>query len=346
MRFQIPLVVVVGLLLGLVALERWGEAAAGSAPTGLTAPDTIPPERVLWEGVAIPLEEVQRRAAAEEVQQLQARRREAQLREAQLREAQEREASKGAEEREAKRTKKDPVREASKRGHMVAEGTYTAMGRPRAGPPDPRLLPTATIGWPEVQRLPDPYPLQQMPLPTQAQLQAADFYLIRLSCSLRPAPRSRVGWARFHVYLPHDTLGRQPVAYDISPVEITREVKRHLKFTLDPTLKFQSVEAKGAGLEFGLEYPELQPIIAGAGVGEANPTWDYQTATGMAGIQGAKVMYLLVKAPKGMPEGTAQLALTAQVYVESLASWIPIVWGPAELGARLDVRLWPGPSAP
>jgi hypothetical protein len=137
----------------------------------------------------------------------------------------------------------------------------------------------------------------------QAQLQAADFYLIRLSCSFRPVPRSRVGWARFHVYLQHDDLGRQPIAYDISPLDITREVKRQLKFTLAPSLKFQSVEAEVASLEFGLEYPELQPSIVGAGIGEADPTWDYQTATGVASIQGAKVMHLLVKAPRRNARG-------------------------------------------
>ena len=56
MRFQTRLVVVVWLLLWLVAVERWGESAEGSAPTWLKTPDTIRPERVLWEGVAMPLE--------------------------------------------------------------------------------------------------------------------------------------------------------------------------------------------------------------------------------------------------------------------------------------------------
>jgi hypothetical protein len=114
-----------------------------------------------------------------------------------------------------------------------------------------------------------------------------------------------------------------------------------------PTLKFRTVvEAEVGKVEFGLEYPELQPIIVGAGVGEAMPTWDYQVATGMAGIQGAKWMHLLVKAPKGMPAITAQLILTAQIYVENGSSWMPIIGGPAKQGSRLDVQLWPGPSFP
>jgi hypothetical protein len=225
------------------------------------------------------------------------------------------------------------------------------MGRPSDEGPqrplNPQAFPVVSIGQPEVWRLPDLYPLQHMPLLMQAQLQAADFYLIRLFCSFRPIPgRSRVGWARFHVSLRPDHLGRQPIAYDVSPVDVTQEVKRQLKFTLAPTLKFHTVEAEVGSVEFGLEYPELQPVIVGAGVGEATPTWDYQTATGRAGIQGAKWMHLLVKAPKGMPVGTAQLALTAQIYVEGLPAWKPMVWGPAEQGARLDVQLWPEPGLP
>jgi hypothetical protein len=291
MRVQAPLVVVVGLLLCLVAQDRWGESTAGSPPRWLIAPATLPPARVLWEGVAVTLEEVQ--------------------------------------EWEGWRQNREDFERGDQR------------------PLNPQAFPVVSIGQPEVWRLPDLYPLQHMPLLMQAQLQAADFYLIRLFCSFRPVPgRSRVGWARFHVFLQPDSLGRQPIAYDISPIDITQEVKRQLKFTLAPTLKFRTVEAEVGSVEFGLEYPELQPIIVGAGVGEATPTWDYQTTTGRAGIQGAKWMHLLVKAPKGMPAATAQLAVTAQVYVESIASWIPIVGGPTKQDKRLDVPLWPEPSVP
>jgi hypothetical protein len=204
-----------------------------------------------------------------------------------------------------------------------------------------------SIGQPEVWGLSELYPLQHMPPLMQAQLQTADFYVIRLFCSFRPVPgRARVGWARFHVLLLPDSQGRQPIAYDISPVDITREVKRQLKFTVAPMLKFQWVEAEVGKVEVQCEYPELQPISVGAGIGEAIPTWDYQVATGMIGIQGVKWMHLLIKAPKGMPAATAQLALTAQIYVDSVSAWIPSVAGPAEQSARLTVPLWPRPSFP
>ena len=60
--------VVVGLFLCTVMLERWTMPAAGDTPTWLTAPDTIRKEAVLWEGVLMPFEEVQRRVATLEAE--------------------------------------------------------------------------------------------------------------------------------------------------------------------------------------------------------------------------------------------------------------------------------------
>jgi hypothetical protein len=349
MRFRTPRVVVVGLILCLAALEQWGGSAERGGLGWLTAPDTLPPERVLWEGVAMPLEEARRREAI-----AQGRVTEAELCQAKLREKLRREIALGeppylGSGQRREEDLEDLVRKAVEEGHCPASvGTPVGTIRVQERLLGPKIFPVVSIGQPEIWRLPDLYPPQNMPPLMQTQLQAADFYLIRLFCSFRPVPgRTRVGWARFHVFLPPDSQGRQPIAYDISPVDVTQEVKRHLKFTLAPTLKFRTVvEAEVGKLEFGLEYPELQPVIMGAGVGEAMPTWDYQVATGMAGIQGAKWMHLLVKAPKGMPEATAQLTLTAQIYVDSMSAWIPSVAGPAEQGARLDVRLWPSLSSP
>jgi hypothetical protein len=101
--------------------------------------------------------------------------------------------------------------------------------QPITGLVDPKHLPVVSIGQPEIWPLSQVYPLQKMPLLMQAQLKQADFYLIRLFCSFRPLPgQSRVGWARFHVFLLPNVIGQQPIAYDISPQEITQDVKRHL----------------------------------------------------------------------------------------------------------------------
>ncbi len=135
--------------------------------------------------------------------------------------------------------------------------------------------------------------------PYRALLNEADFYLVRLGCSFRARrDQVQVEWARFLATLLPGEDGRQPIAFDLHPLMIASEARRNVKVSLSPALKFSEVEASLGSLEFGLEYPDLQPIVSASGVGEANPSWDYETAHGQR-IQGSKWMHILVKAPKG-----------------------------------------------
>jgi hypothetical protein len=74
------------------------------------------------------------------------------------------------------------------------------------------------------------------------------------------------------------------------------------------------------GVEFGLEYPELQPQISASGLGESSVEWSYEEARGIR-LQGTKTMHLLIEAPKGMPSGRASLDLVADVLVRN--SFLP-----------------------
>lgn len=314
MKLRALLFMVVWLPLYGIALEGAGEAAEVGAPMWLRVPDTIREEAVLWKGPlkqgGIPTPQPPDRPSPETAQKPQPPDRPS--------------------PQETVQVRQPPV------------PGYGGLQPGTIGPLPARDVPVVSIGQPEIWPLPQVYPPQKMPLLMQAQLKEADFYLIRLFCSFRPIPgQTRVGWARFHVFLLPDAAGRQPIAYDISPLEINQEVKRHLKFTLAPTLKFQSVDMDMGSLEFGMEYPELQPIIIGAGVGEAAPTWDYKTAAGVKGVQGAKWMHLLIKAPKGMRSGKARLDLTAQVYVDSLLYWVPFLLPPEVRNEYLSIQLWP-----
>jgi hypothetical protein len=176
-----------------------------------------------------------------------------------------------------------------------------------------RDLPIVSIGQPEVWSLGEVYPPDKMPGSARSRAGEADFYLVRFSCSFRPMRKEKeVEWARFLVRLLPDQLARQPIAYDLYPHEVTHEVKRDTKVTLGPTLKFAEVEAKLGEVAFGLEYQELQPSISAAGIGEANPSWDYEEVKGVK-IFGSKWMHLLLKAPPGMETIRAYLDLTADV---------------------------------
>lgn len=203
-----------------------------------------------------------------------------------------------------------------------------------------RDLPVLSIGQPEVWTLAQVYPPEKMPPVLQAKLQEADFYLVRLACSFRPKrDEAKVEWARFLVHLLPDSASYQPIAFDLHPLQVTQEVKRNVKVSLSPTLKFQEIEASVGGVEFGFEYPELQPIISASGAGEPNPSWDYEEAKGVR-VQGSKWMHLLVKAPKGMPSGQAVLDLAADVEVRGSRLPVLVFRNRKEAEAHLTVRLW------
>jgi hypothetical protein len=114
--------------------------------------------------------------------------------------------------------------------------------------------------------------------------------------------------------------------------------KRNVNVTLGPTLKFQEVEAGLGNVGFGLQYVVLEPVISAAGVGETEPSWDYQAAPGMD-LTGSKWMHLLVKAPKEMETGAARLDLAADLVKDRFR--IPLVARPKPTMADpLTVRLW------
>ena len=179
-----------------------------------------------------------------------------------------------------------------------------------------RSMPVVSIGQPETWTLQDFYPPRKLPRPIRTKLSQADFYLVRLSCSFRPLHEaSRVEWARFRAtLLPHPSTGAQPMAFDLYPQQVVHEVKRQVKVTLSPLLKFQELEASLGNAEFGFEYTELVPLISATVGANFDPSWDYRAGPDQE-VQGTKWMYLLVKAPKGMTSGRALLDLEADVLV-------------------------------
>jgi hypothetical protein len=202
-----------------------------------------------------------------------------------------------------------------------------------------RDLPLVSIGKPEVWALTEYYPLEKMPQALRSKLGEADFYLARFPCSFRPVRKeSEIEWARFLVRLLPDDAAHQPVAYDLHPLQLQYEVKRNVKVALSPALKFQEIEAQLGGVEFGFEYPELQPVISATGIGENSPCWDYEEAKGMK-VQGGKWMHLLLKAPKGTLVIRAILDVTADVRVRSWQLPVVAIRDKEQARAHLTVRL-------
>ena len=204
-----------------------------------------------------------------------------------------------------------------------------------------RSMPVVSIGQPETWVLQDLYAPRKLPQPIRTKLGEADFYLVRLSCSFRPLhEESRVEWARFRAaFLPHPSTGAQPIAFDVYPQQVIQEVKRQVKVTLSPLLKFQELEASFGSAEFGFEYPELIPLVSAAIGASFDPSWDYRAGPGQE-LQGTKWMYLLIKAPKGLTSGRALLELEADVLVRGVP--LPVIfWRKQDQEPwQLTVTLW------
>jgi hypothetical protein len=204
---------------------------------------------------------------------------------------------------------------------------------------DVRDLPIVSIGRPDVWPLTALVEAHDLPAPLRAMLSEVSFYLVRLSCSFRPThERTRIEWARFAVTLWPDEAGRVATAFDLHPLLVTQEVKRNLKVSLSPSLKFHEVEAGLGELGVGLEYPEIQPTISASGAGESEPCWDFSPTAGER-VQGSKWMHLLVKAQPAMAACDASLGLTADVIRSSIR--IPLLSSPKQaLADPLSLRLW------
>ena len=204
-----------------------------------------------------------------------------------------------------------------------------------------RTMPVVSIGQPETWLLQDLYSPSKLPRPIRTKLSQADFYLVRLSCSFRPLhEENRVEWARFRTaLLPHSSTGAQPIAFDLYPQQVIQEMRRQIKVTLSPSLKFRELEASLGSAEFGFEYTELIPLVSAAIGASFDPSWDYRAGPGQE-VQGTKWMHLLVKAPKGMTGGRALLELEAHVLVRGVR--LPVIfWRQQEQAAeQLTVSLW------
>jgi len=200
-------------------------------------------------------------------------------------------------------------------------------------------LDVLTIGQPETWKVTDFDKPGTMPYAMQSKLAEADFYAVRLACSFRVKPKElEVDWARFIVRLLPDGEGLQPLAFDLHPLMVTQDIKRAVKVTVSPALKFQQLEAKAGGVEFGWEYAELHAIISAAGGSEAEASWDYSTAEGVSTVQGTKWMHMLVKAPRGMPHAEVALDLTADLKVRG--SDLPVLLPRKGSAEPLTAQLW------
>lgn len=204
---------------------------------------------------------------------------------------------------------------------------------------DIRDLPIVSIGKPFAWNLLDFKPNDNISPFVQSLLERANYHLIRFVCSFRTNNESaQIDWARFIVKFLEDDLGNQSIVYDMHPLIVNHEVRRNTKVTISPEIKFEEIGLGIGGADFGFEYSELYPLIAASGIGETEVNWDYESAKG-AGIVGSKLMYLLLRVPKGMRSVNAQLDVLADVKVQKKIFKVVLTRNKQEVSQRLTIPI-------
>ncbi len=199
-------------------------------------------------------------------------------------------------------------------------------------------LPSVSIGRPEVLRA-----VHAVAPEGFEHVEPKDFYLVRLWCSFLGFQTDLVfDHAHFKVTLASpgaDTAA--VVAHDLYPSEVMHTVKRNVKFTLSPALKFAEIGGQLGGVDYGFEYEELQPSILAVGQGEATPSWMF-AATKASRLLGGKAVHMMVAASAGTPSANAELDLVVHV---TKPGFLPLPLGildaKGEMPAEpVKVKLW------
>jgi hypothetical protein len=158
-----------------------------------------------------------------------------------------------------------------------------------------------------------------------------DFHYVRLTCSFLSDKDCRFDWARLVVELNGklrngETVQAKPIAWDISPNDVSSEIRCKREFTFTPELKFSIIpEVLDAGVHGGVseskEYVVYEPQITSFGLNGSKVAWDFRR-TKEKGIWGDKSLLLVVRTTKGS-RVNGRFLIGAEV-TSHLSKWIPI----------------------
>ena len=162
--------------------------------------------------------------------------------------------------------------------------------------------PSVQIGRPEVW--PAAQALQaEVGRPWVRPLGDADFWLVRLACTLRsPGGMTKLTSAEHRVQLrPRNPHADADAAYAFSlfPDRLTVEDTVEQSVSLGPELKFEKVaEVKLGSVGAKIEYKKVFPVIQGYNVGRPDPYWVYRAHAAYP-LDGSQCVYAVVAARAG-----------------------------------------------
>lgn len=189
---------------------------------------------------------------------------------------------------------------------VVTKGKFTETNVRRAA-----HAPVVTLGQPRcLGQFGADYPL---PIETKKLAEKADYFLVRLACSFRPQRDSQVDYAKLSTFLQPRAGKTPPIAFDIYPRSVYKPVEGEFNVSIAPGLKFAKVAELSVGqASTTIQFQELQPVIIGAGIQQADPSWEFERHRGQP-VRGSRFLYLIVERPRSAEAVRIILDITADV---------------------------------
>ena len=189
----------------------------------------------------------------------------------------------------------------------------------------PAKRPIVVIGQPEIWKAADAVK-PEVGKEWTPPLGGAEFWLIRLACTLRRSG-SEIAEAVQTLYLRPRQAGADPnaaYAYSLYPDRLGVEDNTEITIGLKPELKFTGAEAKGGELGAKIVCHRVFPVIQSYNAGTPTPYWAFRSHLAYP-LEGTQFVYAVVAARPGSNGARAsiELVVTAQTQLGSLRFGLP-----------------------
>lgn len=136
--------------------------------------------------------------------------------------------------------------------------------------------------------------------------------ILQLACSFLPARDTTIEWARFRARLRFETTDTAAVALDLYPREVYQAAERQLALTVEPNLRFASMEMSVGKADIVVQRVKQVPVTIAAGLQENVFHWQMEH-TDEHPLVGARGFYALVPWPDETDAIVAELGVVADI---------------------------------
>ena len=129
-----------------------------------------------------------------------------------------------------------------------------------------------------------------------------EFRLVKCACAFRShdgTPHPFV-WGQLKITLSSLAGGDAPIAFDVTPDEVTTQAEVSREVGLSPSLEFKDLKL-GAGQVYmkAVKFTELRPTLTAFGKQDSVTGWEYAATPSMPDVRGNREGFVLVMSPRG-----------------------------------------------